>query len=124
MQARKTVSNIETIKHLYDLFNQRKWQEIANLCTEDIEVLNPKNGEQFQVKKSTELPQRIAAIAHKHPGITEKILYIQESGNLVYVQFLTKGQSKNGTHWEQLAWNIFTVDTGKITKVATYSNLP
>ncbi|PZF74117.1 nuclear transport factor 2 family protein [Taibaiella soli] len=119
-----TYSNIDTVKHLYDLFNQRKWQEIAELHDDKVYLLDSKIGDQFVERKQADLATRYAAVERKYPGIKDKIIFIQESGNLVYVQYLSKGRTRDGANWEQLAWNIFTIDDGKITRVATYFSQP
>jgi len=124
MHRQNNFSNIDTVKRLYELFNERKWQEIAALHTDNVYLLDSKVGTQFILRKKTDVAQRYAAVERKYPGIQDKILFIQESGDMVYVQYLSKGRSRDGQAWEQLAWNIFTVDNGKIKKVATYFSQP
>lgn len=123
-QSNKAYSNIDTIKQLYDLFNERKWQEIAALHNDKVYLLDSKIGDQYVERKKADLALRYAAVERKYPGIKDKILFIQESGNQVFVQYLSKGRSRDGLQWEQLAWNIFTVDKGKIASVATYFSQP
>lgn len=117
-------SNLDTVKRLYQLFNERKWQEIAALHSENVYLLDSKIGTQFILRKKNDVARRYEAVERKYPGIQDKILFIQESGNMVYVQYLSKGRNRDGQAWEQLAWNIFTIDNGKIGKVATYFSQP
>ncbi|XZF15411.1 nuclear transport factor 2 family protein [Chitinophagaceae bacterium MMS25-I14] len=124
MQTSKSYSNIDTVKQLYDLFNQRKWQDIAALHTDKVYLLDSKIGDQYVIRKKADLALRYAAVERKYPGIKDHILFIQESGNMVYVQYMSKGYTRDGQPWEQLAWNIFTVEHGKITRVATYFSQP
>ncbi len=116
-------SNIETVQRLYDLFNKRQWQEIAALYTDEAFFLDNRQ-DSFVTRNKEDIPTIYEALERKYPGVKEKILYIEESGDLVYVQFLTSGKSKSGGYWQQVAWTIFTVENRKITKVASYFNHP
>ncbi len=116
-------SNIETIQRMYELFNKRQWQEIASLYTDQAFFLDNRQ-DSFVTRNKEDIPTIFEAFERKYPGIKEKILYIEESGDLVYVQFLTSGKSKSGGYWQQIAWTIFTVENRKIAKVASYFNRP
>jgi ketosteroid isomerase-like protein len=116
-------TNIDTVKRLYDLFNKRQWQDIAELYSDTACFLDNRNDE-FVIRTNEEIPTIYAALERKYPGITEQILYIEESGDLVYVQFLTSGSTRSGGYWQQIAWTIFTVENNKIAKVASYFNRP
>jgi|GEM_PF-6579371 len=116
-------TNIETVKRLYELFNQRQWQEMAALYSDKTSFLDNRQDE-FIIRTNEEIPTIYAALERKYPGITEKILYIEEAGDQVYVQFLTSGRSRSGGYWQQIAWTIFTVENHKIAKVASYFNQP
>ncbi len=108
---------------MYELFNKRQWQEMASLYTDQAFFLDNRQ-DSFITRNKEEIPTIFEAFERKYPGIKEKILYIEESGDLVYVQFLTSGKSKSGGHWQQIAWTIFTVENRKIAKVASYFNRP
>ncbi len=116
-------TNLETVKRMYELFNKRQWQEIASLYTEQAAFLT-NNQDSFITHSKDEIPSIFEAFERKYPGIQEKILYIEESGDLVYVQFLTSGKTKSGKPWQQIAWTIFTVENRKIARVASYYNRP
>lgn len=119
----RTNPNIETVQRMYDLFNKRQWQEIASLYKDHTSVLDNRQ-DSFITRKREEIPTLLRAFERMYPGIKEKILYIEASGDLVYVQFLTSGRTKSGKPWQQIAWTIFTVENKKIAKVASYFNRP
>ncbi len=124
MNYTQTTTNLDTVKRLYDLFNQRQWQEIVDLYSEKTLVLDPKAKHEFVPRHKDEILDWYSSLERKHPTLKDKILYIEESGNQVYVQYQTYGVYSSGERWQQTAWTIFTMEDWKIKKVATYFSEP
>ena len=124
MNYTQTTTNLDTVKRLYDLFNERQWQEIADLYSEKTFVLEPKGKHEYVALHKDEILNWYSSLEKKHPTLKDKILYIEESGNQVYVQYETYGSYSSGESWKQTAWTIFTMEDWKIAKVATYFNQP
>lgn len=113
--------NESLIMRYYSLFNNHKWDDMANMYAEVVDFKDPSLGKGVVKQTRKQIAEKYTQLNQLFPNINDEVLHMYPSGNNhVVVEFVSTGTAPDGTKFELPICTIFTIEQGKITKDFTY----
>ena len=113
--------NEKLVKEYFELFNQHKGKEMAEMYVENADFKDPSLGNGIVKQSHQQIITKYTELSDMFPDVHDKILQIYPSGEKhIIVEFVSTGTAPDNSKFELPICTIFTIENGKITKDFTY----
>lgn len=113
--------NIRLVEQYFELFNQHKWTELAEMYSENAEFKDPTFGPEIVRQSRAEFIQKYSELNAIFPDLKDEVIQIYPSGkDHLVVEFISTGKAADHTELKLPICTIFTIENGLITKDFTY----
>jgi ketosteroid isomerase-like protein len=108
------------IKAYFALFNQHKWEQLANLYAPQVQIKDPAYGTHTITMQPPEILKKYKELQQMVPDVKDSVTTIYSSGNSCIVAFTSTGTDANGKKFSLPICTIMTIEKGKLTADLTY----
>ncbi|MBA4054468.1 MAG: nuclear transport factor 2 family protein [Marivirga sp.] len=105
---------------MFDAFNQHEWGKMAGYYSDSALFLDPAFGKEYVTQSRASIIQKYKGFEEAFPDIQDQIVGMYASGDKVTVEFISTGNSPDGTSFRLPIVTVLTITNNLIVKDATY----
>lgn len=114
-------ANMKLVEQLFIHFNNHNWKGMASMYINSAEFKDPSFGNKTVIQTQDEIVQKYAELEQIFPNIKDSVVHVYPSGkNIVIVEFISTGDSKDGYKMSLPICSIITIKNGKFIKDYNY----